>query len=68
MADISFFYRDKYSYSVFGISFDMRGAFSLKSVNFGKNLIISGVDMSSSVQVDNKKMIFYFLVKLQQKV
>ena len=49
---------DKYSYSGSGISFDIRGNFSLKNGGFGKNLIIFGADMNSSVHIDNKKKIF----------
>ena len=33
----------------------MKGVFSFPIGGFGKNVIIFGVDMSSSVQVDNKK-------------
>ena len=44
---------DKYKYSRYEIGFD-RG--NVKSVGngFGRNVIIFGVDMSSSVHVDNK--------------
>ena len=45
---------DKYKYSGYGIGFDRRGAFLLSSSNFGRNVIIFRVDMSSSVHVDNK--------------
>ena len=45
---------DKYKYSVYDIGF-RRGAFSFPAVGFGCNVIIFGVDMSSSVHVDNKK-------------
>ena len=46
---------DKYSYSVCGITFDIPGTFSLRHGGFGRNVIIFGNDMSSSVHVDNKK-------------
>ena len=49
-ADIS-----KYRYSRYGIEFDGKGAFSHTSGGFGNNAIIFGIDMSSSVHVDNKK-------------
>ena len=49
-ADVS-----KYKYSGYGIGFDGKGAFSHPSGGFGNNAIIFGVDMSSSVHVDNKK-------------
>ena len=40
---------DKYKYSEYGIRFDRRGTFSFPSGGLGCNLIIFGVDMSSSV-------------------
>ena len=46
---------DKYKYSVYGIRFDGHGAFLFLSGGFGQKVIIFGVDMSSSVHVDNKK-------------
>ena len=48
---------DKYSYSEYRISFDVRGTFSLPLpiAGFGKNIVIFGVDISSFVHVDNKK-------------
>ena len=51
---------DKYKYSGYGIAFDGRGYFSL-SVSSGlcKNLIIFCVDMSSSVQIDNKEKRYF---------
>ena len=49
-ADIS-----NYKYSGYGIGFDGKGAFSHLSVGFRNNAMIFGVDMSSSVHVDNKK-------------
>ena len=45
---------DKYKYSGYGIGFDREGKFSVGS-GFGKNCIIFGVVMSSSVKFDNKK-------------
>lgn len=36
--------------------FDVRGTFSLSNGSrFGKNVVIFGVDMSSSSHIDNKK-------------
>ena len=35
---------EKYSYSGYGISFDVRGIFSLPSGGLGKNVIIFGID------------------------
>ena len=45
---------DQYKYSGYGIGFDRKGEFSFGN-GFGRNCIIFGVDMSSSVHVDNKK-------------
>ena len=44
----------KYAYSGHGIGFDTRGYHSLPDGSVGKNAIIFGVDMSSSVHIDNK--------------
>ena len=46
---------DKYGYSGYRIGFDRRGSFSFPGSGFGSNALIFGVDMSSSVHVDNKK-------------
>ena len=46
---------DKYGYSGYGIGFDRKSSFSFRGGGFGQNVIISGVDMSSSAHVDNKK-------------
>ena len=46
--------RDKYSYSGYGIGFDTRIEFSLPDGSIGKNINIFGLDMSSSVHIDNK--------------
>ena len=46
---------EKYQYSGFGIRFDTKSAFSFPAVGFGQNIILFGVDMSSSVHVDSKK-------------
>ena len=44
----------KYS-SGYGIEFDRRSSFSFPSGGFGQNVLIFGVDLSSSAHVDNKK-------------
>ena len=44
---------DKYFYSGYSTSFDVRRTFSLENRGFGKNVVISRADMSSSVHVDN---------------
>ena len=46
----------KYKYSRYGIGFDRRGTFSFPSGGSGYNVTIFGVDMSSSVHFDNKKI------------
>ena len=46
---------DKYRYSGYGIGFDRKGSFSFPGSGFGQNVIIFGVDMSSSAHIDNKK-------------
>ena len=45
----------KYKYSRYGIGFYRHGTFSVGN-GFGKNVIIFGADMCSSVHVDNKKI------------
>ena len=46
---------DKYSHSGYGISFNIRGSFSLPNGGFGKNVMILGADTSSSVRIYNIK-------------
>ena len=46
---------DEYKYSGYGIGFDRRSNFWFSSGGFGQNIIIFGVNMSSSAHVDNKK-------------
>ena len=48
---------DQYKYSGCGIGFDREGEFSFGSNGFGRNVIIFGADMSSSVYANNKKKI-----------
>ena len=45
---------DKYKYFGYGIGFDGHGFFSQSSGGSGRNVIIFGVDMSSSTKIDNK--------------
>ena len=54
---------DKYGYSGYGIGFDRKSSFSFPSGGFGQNGISFGVDMSSSVHVDNKKKDILILKK-----
>ena len=46
---------DKYGYSGNGIGFDRKGSFSFSNGGYGQNVTIFGVDMSSSIHIDNKK-------------
>ena len=46
---------DQYKYSGYGIGFDRKGEFSFGSNGFGRNVIILGVNMSSSVHAHKKK-------------
>ena len=48
---------DKYICNGYGIGFDSRLQFLLPDTSVGKNVIIFGVDMSSSVHIDDKKRI-----------
>ena len=45
---------NKYGYSGYGIGFDRETSFSFGD-EIGKNVIIFGVDMSSSAKIDNRK-------------
>ena len=46
---------DKYEYSGYGIGFDRRESFSFPGGGYGQNVLIFGVDMSSSPHDDNKR-------------
>ena len=46
---------EKYGYSGYGIGFDRRTSFSFCGGGFGENVLIFGLDMSSSAHIDNKK-------------
>ena len=46
---------DKYKYSGYGIGFDRHRYFCHPSGGTDRNVIIFGVDMSSSIKIDNKK-------------
>ena len=45
---------NKYKYSGYGIAFDGTSSFSFPAGGYGQNIIIFGVDMNSSIHVDNK--------------
>ena len=60
---------DEYFYPRYGILFDVRGTFSLPNRSFGKNVVIFGADMSSSVHINNNtKYIFDSCWKSNAKV
>ena len=48
----------KYKYTGYAIRFDSKGTLLFSDGRFRQNLIIFGADMSSSVHVNNKKIIF----------
>ena len=50
-----------YKYSGYGICFDGKGKFSIGNITNGKNVIIFGVDTSSSIHVTNKLNNIYIL-------
>ena len=45
---------DKYRYPGYRMGFDRRSSFSFPDGGFGQNIIIFGVDMNSSIHIDNK--------------
>ena len=49
---------DKYGCSDYEIGFDRRSSFPFPGGGFGENILISGVDMSFSAHIDNKKKHF----------
>ena len=59
---------DKYEYSGYGIGFDRKSSFSFPSGEFGQNVIIFGVDMSSSVHVDDKKRHFNYRKRTNTRI
>ena len=46
---------DRYGYSSYEIGFDRKGSFSFSGSRYGQNVLISGVDLSFSAHIDNKK-------------
>ena len=53
---------DQYKYSGYGIGFDRKGSYSIGN-EIGRNVIIFGVDMSSSPHIDNEKIHILILRK-----
>ena len=56
---------EKYKYCGYGNRFDRRSSFSFPNSGFSQNLLIFGVDMSSSAHIDNKKKDILVLGKRQ---
>ena len=56
---------NKYFYSGYGIAFNSRSLFSIPNFDWGKNVIIFGVDMCSSVHANNKNKDVLILGKVQ---
>ena len=54
---------DKYKYSEYGIAFDRHECFSHPGGGTGRNVIIFGIDMSSSTKIDNRKKYILILDK-----
>ena len=53
---------------VYGIGFDRKGSFSFLGIGLGRNVIIFGVDMSSSTKIDSRKNNILILGKIQRRV
>ena len=58
---------DRCGYSGYGIGFDRHGSFSFPGTGLGRNVIIFGVDMSSSTKIYNKKIDILILGKGPQQ-
>ena len=54
---------DKYKCSGYSTGFDSRSKFTATDRSVGKNVIISGIDESSSVHIDNENKDFLILSK-----
>ena len=48
-------YVNRYKYSGYGIGFDKHGSFSFPGTRLSRNVIIFGVNISSSTKIDNRK-------------
>ena len=53
---------NKYKYSGYGIGFDRKGSYSIGD-EIDRNVVVFGVDMSSSPHIDNKKKVILILGK-----
>ena len=58
---------EKYGYCGYRTGFDRRSSFSFPGGGFGQNVLIFGVDMSFSANIDNKKNTYQFSEKDQHK-
>ena len=58
---------NRYGYSGYGIGFDRKGSFSFSGGGYGQNVLIFGVDMSSSPHIDNKKKTYQYQDLVQHK-
>ena len=54
---------DKYKYSGYGIGFERHRSVSSPGIGLGRNLLIFGVDMSSSTEINNTKKYILILGK-----
>ena len=54
---------DKYKYTGYSLGFDTRSEFLITDVSYGKNVIIFGVDIRSSVHIGNKGIDILILSK-----
>ena len=54
---------DKYKYYGYGIGFDRHGCFSSPGTGLSRNVIMIGVDMSSSTKINTRKKDFFILGK-----
>ena len=58
--------QNKYSYFRYGIGFDSDSFFSFPNFDWGKYVIVFGVDNSSSVHVENKKKDILVIAQIQR--
>ena len=58
---------DWYSYSRYEIGFDSCSLFSVPNFDWGKNATSFGVDISSSLYIDNRNKDIFIFVKGQHK-
>ena len=54
---------DQYKYSGYAVGFDRKGSSSFPGTGLDRNVIIFGVDMTSSTKIDNRKKDILILAK-----